>query len=184
MGIKQTIPPISSPITLDEAKAHMYVSITDDDDLIQDMIDTATEQCQNYLSSQLVNATFVQTLDNWQNIICLQRSPISSLTSIKYYDEDNVLQTLDSNMFTLDDFQLPNRLVRNEDTTLPNLKYRVNAIEITYVAGYTTIPKPITSWIKIQVSNFYENREQFTVAKMNDLPNNFVDRLLVNYKAL
>ena len=184
MGLKQTVAPASSPITLANAKDHMYVTIADDDVLIQDMIDTATLMCENYTALQLVDATYIQTQDEWTDIICFLKSPISSLTSIKYYDEDNVQQTLDPLIYELDDFQLPNQLVRNQDTTLPTAFNKVNTIQIEYIAGYGTIPEPLRSWIKIQVATFYENRENFTAIKMNDLPNNFVDRLLDNYKAL
>jgi uncharacterized phiE125 gp8 family phage protein len=180
-GIKQTVAPASSPITT-EAKDHMYVTISDDDVLIQAMIDTATKQTENYTGLQLVDATYVQALDVWSDTIELLKNPVQSITSIKYYDQDDVLQTLPATDFILDDFGTPNRLVKDVDATLPTIKDKPNAIEITFVAGSTIIDAPLLSYIKIQVATFYENRESFSAMKMNEMPERFVIRLLDAYK--
>lgn len=181
-GIKQTVAPATSPITLAEAKENSYITIADDDTLIQAMIDTATGLCQDYTGLQLVDATYIQTLDAWQDIIELLVNPVQSITSIKYYDEDDALQTLTATDFILDDFSIPNRLVKDVDITLPTLKDKPNAIEITFVAGYTTIPEQLRTWIKVVTSTFYESREEFGVMKQNELPNRFIIRLLDSYK--
>ena len=181
-GIKQTIAPATSPITLTQAKDHMYVTISDDDTLIQAMIDTATKQTENYTGLQLVDATYVQALDVWSDTIEMLKNPVSSITSIKYYDENDALQTLPATDFILDDFSVPNRLVKDVDATLPTIKDKPNAIEITFVAGQTTIDAPLLSYIKIQVATFYENREEFNAMKMNEHPDRFTIRLLDAYK--
>lgn len=180
-GIKQTVAPTSTPITLTEAKAHSYVTIAADDTLITAMINTATIQTENYTGLQIIDATYVQTLDTWENTIKLLRNPVKSITSIKYFDEDNVLQTLTATDFILDDFILPNRLIKDVDASLPTLKNKPNAVEITFVAGFETIPEPLRSYIKMEVATLYENREVFNVMKQNALPSRYSIRLLDNY---
>jgi uncharacterized phiE125 gp8 family phage protein len=181
-GIKLDTPAGTSPITLQQAKDHMYVTISEDDTLIQSMIDTATTQTQNYTGLQLVDATYVQSLDAWQDTIELLRNPVKSITSIKYYDEDDVLQTLTATDFILDNFSIPNKLIKDVDATLPSLKSKPNAVEIEFIAGYTDIPEPLKTYIKMTTSTFYENREEFNISKSNELPNRFSIRLLDTYK--
>lgn len=192
MGLKQTVEPTKSPVTLEEQKLHSYVKITNDDTLIQSMIDTSTSQLEDYTGLQLEDATYVQTLNEWSNEITLLKSPAKSITSIQYYDEDNNLQTLDSSIYALDDFSLPSVLIQNENTTLPNLKNKQNSILITYVAGVdnsgTITPKQketLKAWIKLQTATYYENRETFTVGiNTNNMPNRFAINLLDNFKVL
>ncbi len=181
-GIKQTVAPTISPITLEEAKEHMYISITEDDALIQAMIDTSTKITENYTGLQLNDATYVQALDNWEDIITFLVNPIKSITSIEYYDTDNALQTLAITDFILDNYTIPNRLIKEENISLPDVKDRPNAILITFVAGLTTIDEPLKSYIKLEVASFYENREMFSALKQNALPNRFGIRLLDTYK--
>lgn len=181
-GIKLSISATSTPITLTEAKDHMYVTIADDDTLIEAMINTATEQTQNYTGVQMVDATYIQALDRWEDVILLLRNPVKSITSIKYYDTDDVLQTLTATDFILDTFSIPNRLIKDVDVTLPDLKDKPNPVEITFVAGYDVIPESLKSYIKIITATFYESREEFNVMKANEMPNRFVIRLLDAYK--
>lgn len=182
MGIKLITAPATSPIALQEAKDHAYIVINDDDTLVQAMIDTSTELCQNRLGTQIVDATYLQVEQEWNSVITLLKSPAKSITTIKYYDENDVLQTLThSDFYELDTFASPSRLVQKQDTTLPELSTRLNPIEITFVAGYDTIPNPIKQWLLIQTATFYKMREEFTSMQSYEIGNRYVDRLLDNY---
>lgn len=181
MGLKTITPSTEYPITLAEAKEHCYITIDDDDTLIQSMISTATELCQNYIGQQLKSATFEQSEQEWDNFNLL-KNPIGTLSSIKYYDENDNLQTLSHNdFFYIDDYQLPNRLVMKQGADFPSLSNRINPILITYSSYMSDIPSPILSWIKIQVATFYKHREEFTTFQSFEIGNRYVDRLLDNY---
>jgi len=185
MGIKLITPASTQPITVDQAKEQSYISTSLDDTLITQMIKSVTEQLQKYTGLQLKDATYEQTRDDWEEVITLLKNPVKSITKIEYYDVDNVLQTLDSAIYTLNDYVLPNTLVQNEDTTLPDLKNRVNAIIITFVAGYTIIPEMLKSWLLIEFATLYENREEFTVGVTSkELPNRYTIRLLDSFKVV
>lgn len=185
MGIKLITPAATTPISISEAKEQSYITTTLDDTLIEQMIKSVTEQLQKYTGLQLVDATYEQTLDTWQDIITMLKNPVKSITKIEYYDEDDVLQTLDPNIYALDDYVLPNRLVRNEDTTLPDLKSKVNAIIITFIAGEDVVPEMLKSWLLIEFATLYENREEFIVGvSANELPNRYAIRLLDSFKVV
>lgn len=182
MGLKTITPATTYPITVSEAKEHCYITIDDDDTLIQSMIETATELCQNYIGQQIKVATFEQSEQEWDNFSLL-KNPLGSLSTIKYYDENDTLQTLSHNdFFYIDDYQLPNRLVMKIDADFPTLSNRVNPILITYTSEMSVIHGPILAWIKIQVATFYKHREEFTSFQSYEIGNRYVDRLLDNYK--
>lgn len=182
MGIKKIVYPTDTPITLSEAKNHAYITINDDDDLIEGMIESATELCENYTGTQLSSATFEQSVQEWDNINLL-KTPLKTIQSLNYYDEDDNIQTLVfDDYFYIDDYVVPNRIVMKQGAEFPSLSTRVNPIIITFIAGYDNIPNPIKSWLKIQVATFYEHREEFTDFKTNEIGNRYVDRLLDQYK--
>ncbi len=85
-----------------------------------------------------------------QNYFTLRRTPASSITSIKY-DDNNVL---DSDKYELvsrhGQFDIVN--LKNVDN-LPELNKEWFPIEITYTAGYTAIPKDIQQAVLYHIAS-------------------------------
>ena len=93
----------------------------------------------------------------------LYKSPVSSLTHIKYYDSTDTLQTLAASNYILDNASKPARIGVAVGGTLPNLSDRINAVEVKYTVGYgtasTDVPEGIRTAIILTVGNWYENRQ-------------------------
>ena len=104
-----------------------------------------------------------QYSDNWLEVYRLYKSPVSSITHIKYYDSNDSLQTLASANYILDDASKPARIGLAVDATLPTLADRINAVEVKYTVGYgtasTDVPEAIRQAVLITIGNFYENRQ-------------------------
>jgi len=94
--------PILEPITLDEAKLHLRVELTDheEDDLIDDYIKTARLDVENDSRRQIMTATWDYYLKKWPSSdrIKLPFGKLQTVSYIKWKDDDgtetNLTKTL------------------------------------------------------------------------------------------
>ena len=176
-------------VDIDEAKAHLRVTESAEDDLIESMLWAAQDMAEQATGRALMTQTWELSLEDWYYIIGLTSPPVQSITSITYTDDAGVVQTLAADQYTLmnDDFGC-SRIVPAYGVTWPENRGDSESIRVTFVAGYANaaaVPQAIKAWIKLQVSAMYENREAeayssravSTTVKMT-----FVDRLLDKYR--
>ena len=154
----------TTPIfTTAEAKDFLKVDTTADDTIIDNLVAAATESCQIYTNQYFINTVVTQYSDNWKEFYSLYKSPVSSITHIKYYDTDDSLQTLAASNYILDDTYEPARIGIAVDGELPNVADRINAVQVKYTVGYgtasTDVPEGIRTAIILTVGNWYENRQ-------------------------
>lgn len=161
--------PATEPITTAEAKTHLRVDFSDEDDYIDTLIASARKYCEAYCNRVFITQTWIQLEDEFNDVIELKVNPVISLTSLKYYDTNESQQTLTDN--TANFQKRFNRDVAKiyEGTTndFPNISTKwVEPIEITYVCGYgaaSDVPEDIKHAIKLMVAHLYENREAVNV---------------------
>lgn len=127
------------PVTRAQAKKHCEIP-TDDtthDDQIDLLIDVATDQFENDCDICLLTQTHRVYAENWCEEIYLPKRPVQSITTIKYYDDSNTLQTLSTSIY---DLNAPERSIELKyNQVWPSLVTdRWDAVEITYVCGWTS----------------------------------------------
>jgi uncharacterized phiE125 gp8 family phage protein len=132
--------PASEPITSAEAKRQLFIATSDtthDDDITR-TIQVAREQWEHDTDSAVYTQTLSVKLEGFGcEAIYLPSRPIQSITSIAYYDSGDDLQTLSTDVYSLD---AGNRAVRLKvDQSWPATSGRWDAITITYVAGYSSV---------------------------------------------
>ena len=149
--------------TTAEAKDFLKVDTTADDTLIDNLVFAATESCQIYTNQYFLKVTLEQYSDNWDGIYTLYKSPVISITHIKYYDSNDTEQTLASSNYILDNVSKPARIGLAVDATLPDLADRINAVHVKYTVGYgtasTDVPDGIKQAVLLTLGNWYENRQ-------------------------
>ena len=149
--------------TTAEAKDFLKVDTAADDTLIDNLIKAATESCQIYTNQYFLNTIVEQYSDKWSEVYTLYKSPVSSITHIKYYDTNNVEQTYNPDNYILDDVSKPARIGLAVDATLPDLADRINAVHVKYTVGYGTassdVPDGIKQAVLLTLGNWYENRQ-------------------------
>ena len=64
-GIIVQSEPAAEPVSLEQAKNYLRVSITDDDDLISFLITAAREACEMFCSRSFAPKSYVQTMDSF-----------------------------------------------------------------------------------------------------------------------
>lgn len=181
--------PSASPISLAEAKAQMRVEGTDDDTIIQRLIDAAVAfvDAQGVLGFAMITQTWGQWIGPNPGTVYLSLGPVQSVSAIKYYDADGVLQTA-----TLSDFNVfgtPNRITVSPKSgkAWPVTQTRDDAIKIEYVIGYgatsASVPQTVRHALMMLVAHWYENRETSAEKQMVDLPYGFSEMIGIERNA-
>ena len=158
-----TTEPSVEPITLAEAKLHLRVDHSHEDDYITSLIVSARKEAENYTRRAFVNTTFRLSMDHWPRVIYLPRGKVQSVTSVKYYDTNGTQQTLATSVYDVDTDSEPGRIVEAYNQSWPDYRDIVNTIQVVYVAGYgaaaANVPDNVKQAIKIYTGHLYENRE-------------------------
>ena len=163
MAYKLKTAPASEPITLDEAKAHLRVSGSDEDSLISNLISAAREEAEKYMNRSIIAQTWQFYCDFFTQLIRLSYGDVNSITSIKYFDDTNAEQTLPVNLYDSDLISNPARITRAYGASYPSTYERTNAVIIEYIAGFATVPGSVKAAILLTIGHLYENREDVVV---------------------
>jgi uncharacterized phiE125 gp8 family phage protein len=170
MSLEFITPPAIEPVTLEEAKAHLKVDTSDDDDLIARNIAAARVRIELHLGRALITQSWIQWLDCWpaNGIIEVSLPPLQSVTSITTYAPDNTPTVLDPATYQVDAVSQPARIIFPCSFGVPALPdfvpglRRANSIAVAFTAGYgdaaTDVPAPIIEAILELIAFSYENR--------------------------
>lgn len=177
------------PLTLQEAKAHLRETQTEthNDLLITALIKVAREAAEARLQRTLLTTTWQRTLDCFpsrNDPVELHMPRVIAVTSVQYVAPDGVLTPMDQAAYELEPSAEPGLLLPAYNTSWPATRVRPGAVQIQYTAGYGAtadkIPTPIVQWIKLALTDLYENRTRS--AERPVLPQAFAEGLLDHYK--
>lgn len=183
MNLTLITPPADEPLDLQEAKDHLHVAGTVDDGYIDALIVAARRQCEQATGRQLVTQTWDVAFDAFTaadacGVLWLPRSPLQSITSVKYFDASNVEQTLSAALYQAVGGLAP-RLVPVWGQGWPATYPRLHAVTVRAVVGYgapEAVPQELKQWMLLHIGHWFEHREAVTARPMSALP--FVDGLL------
>ena len=180
-GLKILTEPSQEPVTLQEVKEYLRVEDNTDERNLRPLIESARRLVEEHLNRTLMQTTYQQFLDSfneledplwegvrtgpylnyYKNYIDLIKAPVSSVTHIKTYDDADTATTMASSKYYVDSVREPARIVLRQGETFPTALRVANAIEIQYVAGYSSpysIPEPIRLAILQFIAHMYEHR--------------------------
>lgn len=155
----------TEPIPTADAKLHLRVDISDDDDYIASLVKAARAQAENILGRRLVTQTWDLTRDCFpigDRELMIPYGPVQSISSISYIDSGGTTQTLSSANYVLDTASLNARVYPAYSLIWPLTRDIQNAVTIRYVTGfgaYTAVPANIICAMKLMIGHWYENRE-------------------------
>lgn len=174
------------PLTLADAKAHLRETLMDanNDAYITALIKVARTEAENRLQRTLLETTWLLTLDCFPSVIALSRPPLASVDWVKYLDAAGVLQTLSPSAYAARTTETPGQIVRAYGASWPTTQAQPGAVQVQYKAGYGTtadkVPVPIVQWIKLALTDLYENRGRSSDRPL--LAQDFADGLLAEYR--
>ena len=135
------------PVTLAEAKAFCKVDVSDDDDLIAELITAAREYCESYTGIAFVKREFITTFNNCNGGYYLPYGPIEELTKLE--DEDGTeIEAADYKVAGT------NWMKIKEPKALQ--------LTATYTGGYETLPNILKTALLNAIFYLYDNRSVAT----------------------
>lgn len=157
-------------ISTADAKLFLKVDINDDDDVINSLVKAATESAQEYTNRFFLETTLEQYGTTFADIRNLFKSPVSEITHVKYYDTDNVQQTLSTSVYQVTPAIEPSTLMLKVDQSYPDVADREDAVLVKYNVGYgtatTDVPYAIIQAVYLTIGHWYQNRQEVVVGRI------------------
>lgn len=163
----------SLPITLKQAAKQCELNPDDADhqDHLNLLISAALNQWEHDTDTFLMSQTVEITANSFDDPFPLVGRPIQSVSFVKYYDDNDTLQTVDSSTYSLDATRRQVRLKRLQ--TWPTHSDRWDAVVVRYVAGYASadaVPAIAKQAMLLLVAHYFENRDMLMSEAMSAMP--------------
>jgi hypothetical protein len=177
--------PTAEPVTANELLLHLRTDAADFPDAAAYVTD-ARQEIENRSGLAFLTQSWRVALDRWptggeawwdgvregpasmlygsntMRSVELPKWPLASITSVTTYDEAGSSTAVTvANVFDVDSYSIPGRLTLKRGQTWPVALRSSNAIEIVYVAGYTSatnVPAPMKRAIKQMAAYLYSHR--------------------------
>lgn len=189
--------PLQEPVTVEHAKQHLRVEISDDDALIAGYVLAAREWVEGQTHRALVTQTFDYAVDyDWPHYygmdkIILPVNPVQSVTSISYVDSSGASQTLAADQYTVAARESVSYIEPAYDVAWPEVRCVPAAVTVRFVAGYldTTVspnhgdvPFALRTAILLKAAELYEHRGDMLPGSLQVSP--AVEALISPYRSL
>lgn len=192
-------------IEIEDVEFQTRCDLSNQEDYIIQLIQAVREQCESITSRTLKPKNKVMNLDSFpsgRGVIEISDVPLRYIDSIKYFDENNVEQTIDSSLYRIitgnNCFpEMPSTVMPVYGESWPVALNDLSVISINSVCGYGSIinlegnnetlnlPKAIKQWMLINIANLYNHPETIVVGKTSRLAliqmPTLADSLLANY---
>jgi hypothetical protein len=154
------------PVTRNEAKLHcrVDVDITEDDTLIDNLIETATRFVEQEIwgTRQIMTATYDVPVECfWEGALRLPRPPLQAVT-VYYYDTAGTEQTLSSSLYTVrKPWRMPGTIERATNQSFPSFQSdRSYPIRIQMTCGYLAPVTAATTDVITSTGRAFQNGDR------------------------
>jgi uncharacterized phiE125 gp8 family phage protein len=184
MTTRLITPPAALAVDLTEATAQLRIDGTDMDAMVTAWIEGISAHAEHYMQRSIITQTWRVTLDKFPDAIKLYNPPLVSVSYVKYYDVDGVLQTLDPADYVVDSVSEPGYIVPAPDVTWPDTECgRINAVIAEFVCGYGATHADVPKGIKLYImAKLVEQYDPNTRPEKDTVQSSFIDCLLDRYK--
>ncbi len=164
--------PAAEPLSLTQAKLHLRVDFTDDDNFITPAIQAARQLAEELTKRAFIDQTWNLYADSFPGgrFIELPYPPLSSVTGVFYTPEGQSEMAYNAANYLVDTAAEPGRIVLKESAEWPSDTLEsVNGVRVEYVAGYgaaaTDLPPLAIALCQLILGHLYENREGVIVGQ-------------------
>ncbi len=174
-GMKRTlVGGHSEPVTLDMAKAHLRVSGSAEDALIQSIIASARDFAENYCTRSFVDGTWVLSMPCFPDgDLVLTMGPVREITSITYLNSSGVRTSATG---YASDLNARLAVVSPPIMGWPSALDQAGSVLVTYKAGpenatiYTENPPSLTAAMLLLIEHLYANRSAVINGSQTETP--------------
>jgi len=195
MSLNLKVARLTPPVTDAELKDFAKIDSTDEDALITILNEVATDFIEKLLAMSLITTEWELNLDAFPIAIdggdCpafpdqgfgtgraffeIHRTPIQTVESIKYIDENGDLQTLAATEYDVDTKATgPSRVVESLDADWPTAENTINSVTVCFTSGFgdatDEVPEPLKHIIKLYFLHLYEHRDSYDACKNEEVP--------------
>jgi len=186
MGLVLVEPPATEPVTLEEAKNYLRVDVSEDDELIANLIRAAREYVEVTTGRALVTQVWDLVLDGWPrgNIVRIPRLPLQDVLDITYKDKVAQAYTLPQQSYVVNAAEGYVLLDPTNWVVSALLHSPLSQLIVRFRAGYddpARIPQPLKLAMLFLIAHWYENREATAEVTRREMPWG-VEALLVPYR--
>ena len=183
--LEKTTAATGYPVAVSDVKTHCRIVGSAEDTYIQSLIRTAEEYAESYTGRALLTSTFKLYLDQFPSVIAVPKSPMVSLTSVKYIDTDGVEQTLAGSEYKLHKLERP-FIVEAYGKSWPSTREDMQAVTVEFTAGYgdaaSDIPEGFRHALLFHVAHLFENREPELLGSIVSSIPNTLETLLNHWR--
>lgn len=173
MTLTVSVPPSAEPISTAEAKTHLRETLSDatNNTYIDTIVEAARIYAENLTGAILTQRTLVWTIDGFPDSsdlpLIIPASPVQSIVSVVYTDNNGNPQTWSSANYKLDpNYQRPRILPAYGENWPSDVRDEINSVQITFKAGFSnedvspaeTVPEAILRALRLMIGHWYENR--------------------------
>lgn len=166
------------PISYQQAADQLRVDSADDMRYIDELIELGCEYVEEITGIVGVTTSFRCTAESWRDLtggqstgkITLQRTPLVSVESVKYYLDDT-LTTMNANDYRVIADTSPGIIQPVDDW--PDHDDRADAIQIEFTAGHDVANHAPATWrhaAKMLIAHLYEERKPVAFTSCQEIP--------------
>jgi uncharacterized phiE125 gp8 family phage protein len=126
--------------------------------IIEMLLTAAISGTESFLNYDLRERSWLFVLDKFPARVMLPKYPFKSLTTLGYYDIDDVLQTLPTTAYKVYNHTKKRAWIEFDLSLVPDLYDRLDAIQITFKSGLDKIVGNDRLATLLAVSKFYDDR--------------------------
>lgn len=146
--VTTTVAPSATIVTLQAAKDYLRVDYSEDDTLIQSLIDTARIRLEQYASVAMTART-LKVVAYVDEFIELPYAPINNISLVEYWDGEAWVAMV------VGDYRVIGDTYKKVYFTSPIM----SDFRFTYTCGYATTPESMKTALLKMVGDLYEYRE-------------------------
>ena len=173
MGLNLITAPASTPVSLAEAKSYLRILDSNSDTLVTSLIAAATAYLDGpngYLGRAIISQTWELYLDDFSSAIRIPLRPVSSVTSVKYYDTANVLQTITSTNYAVDLTSHDQWIVPVTGYSWPAVTTGINNVVIRFIAGDAAASEAVKVAIYMLIAQWFDMPEASSEKPYSEMP--------------
>lgn len=165
LDLAVTVAPVAEPVSVADAKKHLRVLHSSEDDLISRLITAAYRHAEQVTGRALVTRTCELRLPAFPSTdrIVLPRPPVASVSSVTYLDDDDATQTFSASSYeVVVDAEGYGSIVLKQGASWPSTGISERAVRVTFDTGYgaaSAVPKDVVAAILLHVGHLYASRE-------------------------